>query len=55
MGLIARERGVSDYPLYEHEDVNYAMRNVPGHSYKETFSLGGDPFVAVVGRRDGSA
>jgi Cft2 family RNA processing exonuclease len=45
MGLIARERGVSDYPLYEHEDVNYAMRSVHGHSYREAFALGGEPVV----------
>ncbi len=39
MGLIAKERGVAEYPLYEHEDVNYAMRSVTGRPFNEPFPL----------------
>ncbi len=39
MGTMARERGISDYPLYEHDDVNHAMRRVSSRDYEERFSL----------------
>lgn len=39
MGLLARERGVADYPLYEHEDVDYAMTRFEGHEFDEPFML----------------
>lgn len=39
MTTIARERGVRDYPLYEHDDVSYAMRGVQGHAFNVPFKL----------------
>lgn len=39
MGLLARERGVADYPLYEHEDVDYAMERFEGHDFEAPFRL----------------
>ena len=39
MGLLARERGISDYPLYEHEDVDYAMQRFEGHEFDAPFRL----------------
>ena len=30
MGAIARERGIREYPLYAHEDVDYAIRRTRG-------------------------
>ena len=45
MSTIARERGVRDYPLYEHKDVNYAMRGVRGYEFATPFLLPLDPPV----------
>lgn len=39
MGLLARERGIRDYPLYEHEDVEYAMQRFEGHPFDKPFKL----------------
>ncbi len=39
MGLLARERGIKDYPLYEHEDVEYAMQRFEGHEFDAPFKL----------------
>ena len=39
MGLLARERGIRDYPLYEHEDVEYAMQRFEGHEFDKSFKL----------------
>ena len=39
MGLLARERGIADYPLYEHEDVDYAMQRFEGHEFDAAFRL----------------
>jgi len=39
MGLLARERGIRDYPLYDHDDVNWAMRGVKGHDFDAPFEL----------------
>jgi Cft2 family RNA processing exonuclease len=39
MGLLARERGIKDYPLYEHEDVEYAMQRFQGHEFNRPFKL----------------
>jgi len=39
MGLLARERGIKDYPLYEHEDVEYAMQRFEGHLFDKPFKL----------------
>jgi len=47
MGLIAKERGVAEYPLYEHEDVNYAMRSVTGQPFGEPLLLPIDTDVEV--------
>lgn len=40
METMARERGISEYPLYEHDDVGYAIRNVRAHEFNESFFLG---------------
>jgi len=39
MTTIKRERGIEAYPLYQHEDVAYAMRGLHGHEYNEPFDL----------------
>ena len=39
MGLLARERGIADYPLFEHDDVDYAMQRFEGHEFDEPFHL----------------
>ncbi|MBI2423715.1 MAG: MBL fold metallo-hydrolase [Candidatus Hydrogenedentes bacterium] len=39
MGMIRRERGVEDYPLYYHEDVDYTMRSVVGQPMGQPFQL----------------
>jgi len=39
MTTIKRERGIDAYPLYEHEDVAYAMRGVRSHDFDESFEL----------------
>jgi len=53
MGLIAKERGIAEYPLYGHEDVNYAMRSVKGQPFGETFDLPLDEEVEVTFLRAG--
>lgn len=39
METIAKERGVEGYPLYDHEDVGYAMRLVKGMNLRAPFNL----------------
>ena len=39
MCTIARERGIREYPLYSHEDVEYAMRKTRGVSLDREFAL----------------
>lgn len=39
MTTIKKERGIDAYPLYEHEDVSYAMRGVRTHELDTPFSL----------------
>ncbi len=39
MKIIAKERGVTDYPLYEHEDVDYALKATEGHNFNTPFNL----------------
>ncbi len=53
MGLLARERGVADYPLYEHEDVDYAMQRFEGHDFEEPFKLPLSTPVTATFRRAG--
>ena len=53
MGLLARERGIRDYPLYEHEDVEYAMQRFKGHDFDAPFSLPMDIPVKATFRRAG--
>ncbi len=53
MTTIARERGIADYPLYEHEDVGYAMRGVKGHAYNAPFRLPIEPFAEAEFRMGG--
>jgi cleavage and polyadenylation specificity factor subunit 3 len=53
MTTLARERGIMDYPLYQHEDVNYAMQGVKGHDFEKTFLVGGNSDVQVTFWRAG--
>ena len=39
MEIIARERGISDYPLYDHYDVGYAMRFLESKTFNKPFSF----------------
>jgi Cft2 family RNA processing exonuclease len=39
MELLARERGIMEYPLYSHDDVNYAMGGVRGHAFDRPFPI----------------
>jgi cleavage and polyadenylation specificity factor subunit 3 len=47
MGTIAKERGVRDYPLYEHKDVNFAMRGVIGQDFGASVLVPLDPPVEI--------
>ena len=53
MELISRERGVSDYPLYQHNDVNIALRGIQGHEFDAPFSLDINSPAEVTFRRAG--
>ena len=48
MELVAKERGVQGYPLYTHDDVNYAMRSVTAHEFQKPFRLAMDPPVEAM-------
>lgn len=37
MEILSRERGISDYPLYDHYDVGYAMRFMESRTFNEPF------------------
>lgn len=39
MGTLAKERGITEYPLYQHEDVNYAIKRTCGMSLGDEFAL----------------
>ncbi len=39
METLARERGIPEYPLFEHGDVGYAMRTIQHHGFMEPFFL----------------
>ncbi len=39
MEMLAKERGIADYPLYDHYDVGYAMRFLEGRPFGEPFSF----------------
>ncbi len=47
METIARERGVADYPLYDHEDVGFAMRRTHGHEFGVPFILDAPTPISV--------
>ncbi len=53
MELISRERGVSDYPLYLHNDVNFAMRSIQGHEFDAPFTLDMESPIEVSFHRAG--
>jgi len=42
MGILARERGITEYPLYEHEDVGYAVRQTRACEFEDPFFIGRD-------------
>ncbi|MBX7256285.1 MAG: MBL fold metallo-hydrolase [Candidatus Hydrogenedentes bacterium] len=47
MTTMAIERGISEYPLYGHADVDYAIRRSYGLAYEQEFELGpSSPFRA---------
>jgi Cft2 family RNA processing exonuclease len=39
MGMLAKERNIQGYPLYTHEDVDYAIRRSTGFEYGYQFAL----------------
>jgi len=39
MNIIKRERGMDEYPLYDHEDVSYVLRGTRGHEFNAPFQL----------------
>lgn len=39
MGTLAKERGITEYPLYQHEDVNYAIKRTCGIPLNDEFAL----------------
>lgn len=39
MTTLSKERGISDYPLYEHEDVGYFLRATEHHDFLKPFPL----------------
>ncbi len=39
MEMIAKERGIAEYPLFEHCDVGYALRFLESFNYREPFYL----------------
>ncbi len=45
MEMLAKERGIGDYPLFDHYDVGYAMRFMKSHAFDEPFDLGDDPNI----------
>ncbi len=47
METIAKERGITEYPLYDHEDVGYAMRRVEHFDFEQPFSLGAEEEIGV--------
>jgi len=53
MKTIAQERGVRDYPLYDHDEVKYAMGTVQGHEFGAPFDLGLEVPVEVSFRHAG--
>jgi Cft2 family RNA processing exonuclease len=40
MKAIARERGILEYPLYNHEDVDFALNRCWGQSFEQPFECG---------------
>ncbi|HNR31468.1 MAG TPA: MBL fold metallo-hydrolase [Candidatus Hydrogenedentes bacterium] len=47
METLAREKGIREYPLYDHGDVHYAMRCIKGFSMDTPIDLATDPPVQV--------
>ncbi len=47
METLARERGIEDYPLFDHADVGYATRMVEAHALDTEVTLPLDPPVNV--------
>jgi Cft2 family RNA processing exonuclease len=53
METIAKERGLIEYPLYDHEEVGYAMRRVESHMFDESFAVGAENEIEVSFRHAG--
>lgn len=47
METLAQERGIKEYPLYDHGDVNYALRCVRGYNLDTLVDLPMDPPMQV--------
>ena len=47
MQMLAKERGIEEYPLFEHSDVGYAMRFMRSQEFGIPFTLGGNEDVEV--------
>lgn len=45
MEMLSKERGISEYPLYDHYDVGYAMRFLDAREFGVPFSPTGDPDI----------
>ncbi len=47
METMAKERGIQEYPLYDHEDVGYSLRRVECFDFDQPFPLGADGEIEV--------
>ena len=47
MGILKQEQGVEDYPLYQHDDVDVAMRKTYAINYGNAFGIRADSPVRV--------
>jgi len=47
MTAMARERGIPDYPLYMHEDVDVCMAQTEGFEFDREFDISGDGGITV--------
>jgi Cft2 family RNA processing exonuclease len=53
MSTIAREREIADYPLYDHEDVDFAVNRTEGMPLDQEFGLNGDGSITASFRHAG--
>ncbi|HPO14003.1 MAG TPA: MBL fold metallo-hydrolase [Candidatus Hydrogenedentes bacterium] len=53
MEIMAKERGIQEYPLFDHEDVGYSMRRVECVDFELPFRLGADQEIEVTFHHSG--